>query len=561
MDINKSTLEYMKSLTLLCVEDSKTIQHLYSLIFNNYFKTIIFADNGQDGYKKFIDENIDIVISDYYMPILDGVQMIEKIRQVNSTIPIILVSAIESKAIIIKALQLHVNDFIQKPIKKEDVITRVTNTSKLLIANRCLQVQQKRKEKNREELQKKQTYQEYQENIAFSKELNILRNDFYYQMIDTKCDMLIDFFYKPLDLLSGDAYSARRLGNNITFYLLVDGMGKGLSASLTSMLMTSFINHLIDKIVDMDEFNLNTIVKESIDYIKPILLEDEALAIDYIVIDCNTNLLYYAKFASPVFLLQDINNKIIKLKSNNPPLSKYQKSFNISEYDISNIVKFLFYSDGLVENTALEVDKTYNEFIEEDFKTSFTKKEFSNKFIQKISTQEDDISFIFIHKLYLDNSEFFTKIYKATLENIDVANEWYKNLWESFSNDKEIRDTASLTFAELYMNAYEHGCLKISTKEKNKLIEDDIYFETLTEKESLYNKNIQVNVNKVKYESSTYILTQIIDEGDGFDTNILTDIFRFRHAYNGRGVFISRNNSLGIYYNEIGNSITIINKV
>jgi len=105
-------------------------------------------------------------------------------------------------------------------------------------------------DKEFKELQDQQQYQSYQEDLAFAKELNILRNDFYYQMIDSASLSLVDFLYQPLDLISGDAYTARRIDINRTFYLIVDGMGKGLSASLTAMLMTSFINHIIDQMIE-----------------------------------------------------------------------------------------------------------------------------------------------------------------------------------------------------------------------------------------------------------------------------------------------------------------------
>ncbi|MBU4109392.1 response regulator, partial [bacterium] len=130
--------------------------------------------------------------------------------------------------------------------------------------------------------QDKEEYNSYQEELGFAKELNILRNDFYYKMIEKDSSWLVDFLYRPLDIMSGDAYTAREIDEHRTFYLVIDGMGKGLSASLTAMLMSAFINHLIDKMKTHDSFDLNILIRESLEYIQPILLEEEALAIDYI---------------------------------------------------------------------------------------------------------------------------------------------------------------------------------------------------------------------------------------------------------------------------------------
>jgi len=416
-------------------------------------------------------------------------------------------------------------------------------------------------QKKLKELQEKHEYHSYQEDLAFAKELNILRNDFYYQMIDSTYISLVDFLYQPLDMISGDAYTARRIDEHRTFYLIVDGMGKGLSASLTSMIMTSFINHLIDKMIEYDSFSLDILIKESASYMKPILLDEEAVAIDYILFDTAYNSLRYAKFAMPASLMQDKSHNIIKLKSNNPPLSKYQQVYNIDECDVSNIEKFLFFSDGIVENMTSDEITTYAEHIEHDFKHSFTREDLKRKFFEKIDKPEDDITLIFINRIPFETAINHQERFATSLKDVDKASEWYEKLWNTLSDNRELIDKASVVFTELYMNAYEHGNLGINSRTKHKLIDDDIYFETLQEKEKECTKKIDVKVSKLDYNSSSYVITQITDEGEGFDTQILSEIFRNAKTFNGRGVFLSRSNSLGIYYNSKGTSVLYLHKI
>jgi CheY-like chemotaxis protein len=554
-NIDSSVLAYLKSLTLLCVEDNKTTQLIYDSIFENLVEKIVFADDGEDGYQKFCNEKIDLIISDYDMPVLNGIAMIEKIRNRNKNIPIILVSAIQDIDVIVQALQLNVNNFLKKPIKSIEVMQAIENVSKILIADNYLKDIRDKKIKDFEQ---KEEYNSYQEDLAFSKELNILQNDFYYQMIDMKYTSFIDFMYKPLDVLSGDAYSARKIDNNRTFYLLVDGMGKGLSASLSAMLITSFINHIINV---AKEFNLKELIESSLEYIRPILLEEESLSIDYIVIDYCTDQMQYAKFAMPSTLTQTSDNKIIKIKSNNPPLSKYLKDFNISSFDISNIIKFLFYSDGMVENDTKFKNRLYSEFIENDFLTSFSKEDLREKFLWKIDTQEDDITFIFLHRLNLHNTIIASKSFLNTLDEIENANGWYADIWENMCSDINLIYRAGVVFSELFMNAYEHGNFGITSEAKHQLLENNTYFRTLETKESECNKKIKVTINKIEYENNSYIITSITDEGNGFDTKILREIFRNLKRFNGRGVFVSRRSSLGIYYNTKGNSVLYLHKI
>lgn len=546
--------KYLKSLTFLCVEDSDVIQFLYESILQDKVKKIIFSYDGEDGYNRFMNEPVDIIITDYLMPRLNGIEMIEKIRATDAKIPIILVTAIEEIDVVVKALQLNVNNLLKKPINSDTVMHAVENISKILLAEKLLEEKKAEKLKL---LNERNEYVSYQEELAFAKELNILRNDFYYQMLDVEHSAFIDFFYKPLDTLSGDAYSARRVDKNRTFCLVVDGMGKGLSASLSAMLLTTFINHLVDTIA----FDLHEIIERSIRYISPILLDEEAMSVDFILLDCSINAMMYAKFSMPASLVQTDDNQVVKIKSNNPPLSKYTQDFTISVYDTQKVVKFLFFSDGMVENSTKDGKNLYLDSIENDFLTSLTKEELKNKFLETIGEQEDDITFIFIHKLNIQNNTITTKNFPSTMSEVENANEWYSEIWTALTNQETLIASAGVVFTELLMNAYEHGNLGLDAQNKQRCLEEDTYFDTLEYLEKECTKIITVSIHKIDYGESTYILTSIVDEGDGFDTNMLSQIFRNSKIFHGRGVFVSRRSSLGIYYNQKGNIVLYLHKL
>jgi len=555
-EIDTSVLDHLNSLTLLCVEDDKTTQLVYASIFENIVKEIIFAADGQEGIEKFTSLSVDIIITDCNMPVLGGIEMIRTIREMDQKIPIILVSAVEDVDIIIQALQLNVTNFLKKPVAASEVIQAVENALKMILADRYLKEQRERKI---QELEKKERYNSFQEELAFAKELNILRNDFYYQMHENGSRTLIDFLYKPLDTLSGDSYSARMIEKDKHFYLIVDGMGKGLSASLSSMLLTSFVNYMVD--TTGKAFELETIITAAIAYMKPILLDEEAISADFIVMDYKNLTLEFAKFAMPPSLIQSYDNEIVKIKSNNPPLSKYTKNIDISSIDISSMIKFLSYSDGVVENSVRQSDKPYANYLEGDFLSSFTKEELREKIFWRTGEQEDDMTLIFINRLHCNNDAAIKKSFSTTLAAVDEANGWYVDIWSSLTNDHKLSYSAGVVFSELFMNAYEHGNLGVDARTKHRLIEDDMYFSTLERLEKTCEKRINVCVGTIHYNGSRYIVTTIMDEGEGFDTQILSAIFRNRKNFNGRGVYISRQSSLGIYYNEKGTHVLFLHKI
>jgi CheY-like chemotaxis protein len=560
MNDKEELLAQLQTLTLLCVEDNKTTQMIYDSIFEDLVKEIIFAYDGEDGYQKFLDNNVDIIITDYEMPIKNGLEMTKSIRKVDKSVPIILASAIENIDVITKALEYKISNFVKKPISPKEIKKALEETAKILIANNFIHEQ---REKKLLELEKKETYNSYQEDLGFKKELNILRNDFYYQMLNLNGNALIDFLYQPLDVMSGDAYCARKIDENNTFYLMVDGMGKGLSASLTAMIMTSFTNHIFDKMTSFEDnyFDLSLIIHEAMVYIKPILLEEEALAIDFIHIDSRDEIMYYAKFAMPVLLMQDLDNKIHRVKSNNPPLCKWSDTFNVDSVDISKMSKFLIYSDGIVENETIYDNKPYADFIEDDLLNSFTREELKRSFFKKVNNQEDDITLIYINRLNKKSKKSHIEVFGSSLDEVDRANEWYEEYWRDITDDVKVAYKANVVFTELFMNAFEHGNLGINSAMKHAILENDTYFDTINEKAKLCDKKITLQIDEIEHNQSTYIITQITDEGEGFDTQILSEIFRNSSTFNGRGVFISRKNSLGIYYNAKGTSVLYLNKV
>ena len=82
----------LKELNLLIVEDGQDIREIMSSTFNKLFKTTRTAVDGVDGLNKFNEIKPDIIISDIRMPNMSGNEMIDKIKDIDSNIPIIVVS-------------------------------------------------------------------------------------------------------------------------------------------------------------------------------------------------------------------------------------------------------------------------------------------------------------------------------------------------------------------------------------------------------------------------------------------------------------------------------------
>ena len=142
----KVSTEETPSITLLYVEDDVHTQELVIQFLRARFPQIalLFAQNGQEGLDLFAKNNPDIVVTDVRMPILDGIQMAKKIKELNKDVHIIALSAADEVNYILEAIDIGINNYVMKPLDMEKLIAAL---------ERCLE-----KISLREQLKQKEEY-------------------------------------------------------------------------------------------------------------------------------------------------------------------------------------------------------------------------------------------------------------------------------------------------------------------------------------------------------------------------------------------------------------------
>ena len=112
----------MKNLKVLIVEDEQKLANLIRNSIKELFFKVAIAKDGIDGIKKFKTFKPDIVISDITMPNLDGLLMCQKIKEQNSSIAIIILSAYSQKEMLLQAIDLGISKYFIKPFDIESFI-------------------------------------------------------------------------------------------------------------------------------------------------------------------------------------------------------------------------------------------------------------------------------------------------------------------------------------------------------------------------------------------------------------------------------------------------------
>ena len=107
---------------ILIVDESRVSRRMLRGILTKAGHEVIGeADNGQEGYEKFIELDPDIVTMDITMPVLDGLGALEKIMELNSEANIIMVTAAGQKEKMVEAIKHGAIEFNQKPFNPDQI--------------------------------------------------------------------------------------------------------------------------------------------------------------------------------------------------------------------------------------------------------------------------------------------------------------------------------------------------------------------------------------------------------------------------------------------------------
>lgn len=114
---------------ILLIEDEEPIRRVLSKILTEENKgyQIIESEDGKDGFLKLTKEDYDLVLCDIKMPKMDGVEVLQKVRENGVNIPFIMLTGHGNISTAVEAMKAGAYDFISKPPDLNRLLTAVRN--------------------------------------------------------------------------------------------------------------------------------------------------------------------------------------------------------------------------------------------------------------------------------------------------------------------------------------------------------------------------------------------------------------------------------------------------
>lgn len=132
--VNKETniknIDYSK-FKILIVEDEEVAMDYLTIILKDQFEKILCAKNGIEAVEVFSkNKDIDLILMDVKMPEMGGYEATKKIREINTSVGVIAQTAYALHGDREKAINAGCNDYITKPIKKEELLLKINKLLK-----------------------------------------------------------------------------------------------------------------------------------------------------------------------------------------------------------------------------------------------------------------------------------------------------------------------------------------------------------------------------------------------------------------------------------------------
>src|SRR5271157_5802266 len=119
----------MKKLNILVVEDGQSQREMLRDFLIREGHTVAEAENGDTAIQSVLKGHFDMILLDYKMPGMDGMQVLKEVKKINPEIDVIIITAYGTIETAVEAMKAGAIDYITKPVEFDELLFHVDRVS------------------------------------------------------------------------------------------------------------------------------------------------------------------------------------------------------------------------------------------------------------------------------------------------------------------------------------------------------------------------------------------------------------------------------------------------
>ncbi len=131
----------MRKLNILIVEDGRSQREMLRDFLIKEGHQVMEAENGETGIRMVAENQLDLILLDYKMPGMDGMEVLKEVKRINHEIDVVIITAYGTIETAVEAIKVGAIDYITKPVELDELlilVDRVTERRGLIRENELL---------------------------------------------------------------------------------------------------------------------------------------------------------------------------------------------------------------------------------------------------------------------------------------------------------------------------------------------------------------------------------------------------------------------------------------
>ncbi len=224
---------------ILIAEDDKLTRNLLSRMLQTPDYELMTASDGLAAWNILKEQHVDIVITDWMMPGMDGLELCKRIRSADfkNYVYIIILTAQGGKKELIEAIDAGADDFAVKPSTQLELSARIKAGKRILKLQSDLKEQNEKLSKSNQKLSN--AYSVIKKDLEAGAKI---QSSLLPQMASIISGISFDWIFLPSEFVAGDVFNYFRLDESHVGFYVLDVAGHGIPAAMLSVTLSKALS-------------------------------------------------------------------------------------------------------------------------------------------------------------------------------------------------------------------------------------------------------------------------------------------------------------------------------